>query len=101
MPSRDDDIRESILFQLKVLRIATVATMLVILLVAAFVVVRTSQINDALCTFRTDLQARAAGAQDYLDHPNRYPGIRVPRDVVRQQLDGQLKTIQSLEALSC
>jgi hypothetical protein len=101
MPNQDPDVREEILSQLKVLRIATVTIGVVIILLVGYIVWRLGTINNSLCTFRTDLQNRAAGAQNYLDHPEKYPGIKIPASVIEQQLKGQEQTIASLSSLHC
>lgn len=97
----DPNIGEQILKQLKILRWMTTVLAIVLIVAVVYVIVRLGEINTSLCTFRTDLETRAAGSQDYLDHPDKYPGIKIPEDVIRQQLDSQKKTIQSLSSLSC
>lgn len=53
--------------------------------------------HDALCTLRADLEARAASAQQYLDHN---PTGKLA-DAVRTAIAGQLRTIKALRRLTC
>jgi hypothetical protein len=101
MPNQDPDIRDEILSQLKWLRVATIAIGIVITILVGYMAWRLSAINDSLCTFRSDLQTRVDGTKEYLDHPDKYPGIKIPRSVIESQLKAQQQTIDSLSSLHC
>lgn len=100
-PETDLTIREEILKRLRIVRIATFVLGGLFLILAVYLVVRLGQINSSLCTLRSDLQDRVARAQDFLDNPNKYPGIKVPPEVIRQQIEGQQKTVDALNDLHC
>jgi len=100
-PENDPTIKGEILHRLRVLTGATIVLGVILVALLVYLVVRLGEINNSLCTFRSDLESRAIGAQDYLNNPNKYPGIKIPRSVIQQQLDGQLKTIKSLSNLHC
>lgn len=58
------------------------------------------QAKDALCVFRSDLQARVDAGNEFLaDHPDGIPGI--PAKQFRTSLDNQQRTVSALRGLSC
>lgn len=64
--------------------------------------------HNSLCTFTADLRRRQVVAQSILDDPtNRgkktidYFGLRIPRSVLQNQADSQMKTLDSLSGLHC
>lgn len=65
-----------------------------------YVIPQQSKTNDALCTFRNDLQTRVVQTQEFLrDHPEGFPGV--PSGTLQQSLAGQIRTVASLSALDC
>lgn len=56
--------------------------------------------NQALCTFRHDLENRAEQGQAFLNkHPEGFLGI--PAAQLQQSIDNQQRTIKALVSLSC
>ena len=56
--------------------------------------------HDALCVFKSDLQARYGNGLEFVrTHPAGIPGI--PITVLRNSLNNQKATLESLEALDC
>lgn len=54
----------------------------------------------ALCTFRFDLQQRVDQSKEFLkENPEGIPGI--PAETLRQTIEGQERTIASLDSLHC
>lgn len=96
----DPDIGQQILKQLRFLRIATVVLAVTLIAVVIYLFVSLKNTNDALCTLRGDLEARAAQTRNYLDeHPNGFPGI--PAAALRKNLADQERTIEALSSLNC
>jgi hypothetical protein len=98
----------------KALRIMEVATVVLIVLMMALVILgyadstsqrdairQTSvQSHTALCSFVDDLEQRVASSEDFLaEHPNGIPGLSV--EVIRTSLANQRQTIESLSDLKC
>lgn len=60
----------------------------------------TQRTNQALCTFRADLEQRVRSSEKFLaEHPKGIPGI--PIATIRNSLDNQRRTIDSLNSLHC
>jgi hypothetical protein len=60
----------------------------------------TESINGALCTLRSDLEARVTGARQFLaDHPQGVAGISAL--VLKTSIDNQQRTIDALASLEC
>lgn len=60
----------------------------------------TTRTNDALCTFRADVQQRLDNTEAFLaDHPQGIPGV--PTATLRQSLDAQRRTVKALGGLPC
>lgn len=58
------------------------------------------QTNDAVCSFRSDLERRVALSTEFLkSNPEGIQGI--PADIIRQQIENQRMTIDSLGDLEC
>lgn len=58
------------------------------------------QTTTALCSLRGDLEARVRVSREFLeDNPNGIPGI-TPQ-VIRDSINGRLRTIEALESLAC
>lgn len=56
--------------------------------------------NDALCTFKNDLQRRADGAREFLrTHPDGFAGLT--RTDLQRSIDNQQATLRSLTSLNC
>lgn len=56
--------------------------------------------NKALCAFRGDIAARVAQGKAFLrEHPEGFAGI--PAAQLRQTIDGQQRTVDSLAGLDC
>lgn len=83
---------------------STVFLLAGILAVAIYVAVNTARTHDALCTFRSDLITRISQSQEFLDHPETFPAIKLTpalRNQIQTQLDGQRRTVASLSGLGC
>lgn len=60
----------------------------------------TTRTNDALCTFRADVQQRVDNTEGFLiEHPQGIPGV--PAATLRQSLVGQRRTVTALSGLPC
>lgn len=78
--------------------VAIVVLSISVLVLALFSI----QTRSALCSFRGDLEARAAANQRILDE-NPGPvlhvfGLEIPRDVIENNLRGQRATLESLDS---
>lgn len=62
-----------------------------------------AQSKVALCALRADLKARITQTQKFLMHPQDFPGFNDPKtiELIRQQVEGQRRTVAALSVLSC
>lgn len=100
-PDTSPDIATSIKRRLNVLTATVVVFCLIVSGGVVYVVVTAAQTHDALCTFRADLQNRVSQSQDFLAHPDKYPGIHIDPTVIQTQVDSQKRTVASLSGLGC
>lgn len=61
------------------------------------------QSRVALCALRDDLENRVAQTQHFLRHPEDFPQFSDPKTVelIKQQVEGQQRTVAALSVLSC
>lgn len=86
---------------LRRLTIAVVVCLLAVGGLGIFVLVKASQTRDALCNLRQDLQRRVAQSEDFIAHPEKYPGVKIDPKVIQAQVEGQKRTVDALEGLGC
>lgn len=66
-----------------------------------YVLVKASETRNAICHLRQDLQQRIAQGEDFIAHPDHYPGVKIDPKVIRAQVEGQKRTVESLTPLGC
>lgn len=77
-----------------------VTTTVIVILLAISAQRESERVTDALCTFRGDLERRAAQGEQFLeDHPHGIQGITASE--LRRSLEGQRRTVKSLRSLDC
>jgi hypothetical protein len=90
----------SILRSLTILKWATAVLLALCIGVAGYTYLKGQVMEGALCALRGDLEKRVATTEDFLsEHPEGIPGI--PAESLRISLDGQKRTIETLNSLSC
>ena len=81
------------------------ATVVLYVLIAALAVTALLfwlQVNQAVCTFREDLSARADSSQQLLDdNPHEALIFAIPREVIANSVKNQKATVESLDGLHC
>jgi hypothetical protein len=81
-------------------RNSQVVLYLVLTVVVGYIFITTQRTHDALCTLRADLQTRVSQSELFLaDHPQGAFGFTPTQ--IRQQIQNQQNTIDSLEPLHC
>lgn len=80
---------------------STGALLVCLLVVAVYVAITTSRTHDALCTFQSDLVNRVQQTEDFIAHPDKYPGIHIDPAQLQQGLENQKRTIIALRPLHC
>jgi hypothetical protein len=98
--SRVDDAARAIQKSLRLLVIATVVLSLALAGVAAWTWSTSHANQKALCTLRSDLEARVEVSKTFLrEHPEGVAGI--PAQTIRDGIVNQERTILALGGLSC
>jgi hypothetical protein len=103
-PDATFDLIRLIKRRLNVLVAATVLVYLIVIAVAVYTYAKADTANDALCSFRTDLEDRVDRTEQFLaDNPDGvdFGETAFDADELQAQLDNQRRTVDSLADLSC
>lgn len=100
---RANDVVKAIMLRLNILTVSVVVLLGLLVGIGVYVWISAGNTQEALCTFRSDLQDRIIQTQTFLDHPEQFPQFNDPDTIalIQAQLDNQRATVRSLAGLGC
>jgi hypothetical protein len=100
-PTTSPDIGQRLLRGQRRQTVAIDVLFLVVMAISGYALKKANEIHDALCTFDGDLQSRVARSEDFILHPEKYPGVHIDPKIIVPQVESQKQTLDSLNGLGC